>query len=76
MVSMLNHTSVDEKPVLDLVKEGSLKKESLDSIVEKTKKEGGKVLCGGKRPSTFNKGYFYEPTVFDNIKDNFSIIIL
>ena len=46
----------------------------LELLVEKTKKEGGKVLCGGKRPSTFNKGYFYEPTVFDNIKDNFSIM--
>ena len=26
MVSMLNHTTVDGKPVLDLVKEGKLKK--------------------------------------------------
>ena len=43
-------------------------------LIEKTKKEGGTVLCGGKRPSNFNKGFFYEPTVFDNIKDNFSIM--
>ena len=46
----------------------------LELLVEKTKKEGGTVLCGGQRPSTFNKGYFYEPTVFDNIKDNFTIM--
>jgi succinate-semialdehyde dehydrogenase/glutarate-semialdehyde dehydrogenase len=32
------------------------------------------VLCGGKNPSAFNKGYYYEPTVFDNVKDNFTIM--
>jgi len=48
--------------------------EEIEKLVETTKKEGGKVLCGGKRPSGFNKGYFYEPTVFDNIKDNFKIM--
>tara|TARA_Y100000590_G_scaffold116200_1_gene132617 strand:- start:1299 stop:2741 length:1443 start_codon:yes stop_codon:yes gene_type:complete len=48
--------------------------EELEKLVEVTKKEGGKILCGGKRPSGFNKGYFYEPTIFDNIKDNFTIM--
>ena len=46
----------------------------IELLVEKTKNEGGKVLCGGKRPSAFNKGYFYEPTIFDNVKDDFSIM--
>ena len=46
----------------------------VEALVEKTKNEGGKVLCGGKRPAGFNKGYFYEPTVFDEVKDNFTII--
>ena len=48
--------------------------EEIEDLVEKTKKEGAKILCGGKRPSGFNKGYFYEPTVFDNVKDNFTIM--
>jgi len=48
--------------------------EEIEQLVENTKKEGAKVLCGGKRPSGFNKGYFYEPTVFDDVKDNFKII--
>ncbi len=48
--------------------------QEIEELVEKTKKEGAKVLCGGKRPAGFNKGYFYEPTVFDNIKDNFTIM--
>ena len=48
--------------------------EEIEKLVEVTKKEGAKILCGGKRPSEFNKGYFYEPTVFDNVKDNFKIM--
>ena len=48
--------------------------DELEELVEVTKKEGAKVLCGGKRPSGFNKGYFYEPTVFDNVKDSFTIM--
>ena len=48
--------------------------EEIEKLVEITKKEGAKILCGGKRPSGFNKGYFYEPTVFDNVKDDFKIM--
>jgi len=48
--------------------------EEIEKLVEMTKKEGAKILCGGKRPSGFNKGYFYEPTVFDNVKDDFKIM--
>jgi len=46
----------------------------IEELVETTKKEGAKVLHGGKRPSGFNKGYFYEPTIFDNVQDNFTIM--
>ena len=48
--------------------------DEIEKLVEVTKKEGAKILCGGKRPSGFNKGYFYEPTVFDNVKDDFKIM--
>jgi len=48
--------------------------DEVENLVEKTKKEGAKILCGGKRPAGFNKGYFYEPTVFDNVKDDFTIM--
>ena len=48
--------------------------DEIEELVEITKKEGAKVLCGGKRPSGFNKGFFYEPTIFDNVKDNFTIM--
>jgi len=48
--------------------------DEVEQLVEETKKEGAKVLCGGRRPAGFNKGYFYEPTIFDNVKDNFKIM--
>jgi succinate-semialdehyde dehydrogenase/glutarate-semialdehyde dehydrogenase len=46
----------------------------IEQLVEITKNEGAEVLLGGKRPAGFNKGYFYEPTVFDGIKDDFTIM--
>ena len=48
--------------------------QEVEALVETTKKEGAKILCGGKRPAGFNKGYFYEPTIFDDVKDNFTIM--
>ncbi|MDC0525067.1 NAD-dependent succinate-semialdehyde dehydrogenase [Pelagibacteraceae bacterium] len=48
--------------------------EGVEKLVETTKKEGGKILLGGKRDPNFNKGYYYEPTIFDGIKDNFTIM--
>ena len=45
----------------------------VEELVEKTKMRELK-LTGGKRPSGFNKGFFYEPTVFDNVKDNYTIM--
>ena len=46
----------------------------IEELVEKTKQEGAKVLLGGKRPAGFNKGFYYEPTIFDNVKDDYTIM--
>ena len=46
----------------------------VEELVETTKKEGAKVLLGGKRPAGFNKGFYYEPTIFDNVKDDYTIM--
>jgi aldehyde dehydrogenase (NAD+) len=39
--------------------------------IDAGKKEGAKLLTGGKRVGT--KGYFIEPTVFDNVEDKMKI---
>jgi aldehyde dehydrogenase (NAD+) len=49
--------------------------EQLDKIlgyVDKGQKEGAKLLTGGKRSGS--KGFFVEPTVFDNAKDDMAIV--
>ncbi len=53
MVSMLNHTKVDGKLVLDLIKEGKLKKESLDRIVQRTKSGGAEIVKLLEKGSAF-----------------------
>jgi malate dehydrogenase len=53
MVSMLEHTKVDGKPVLDLVKTGTLKKEILDRIVQKTKNGGAEIVKLLEKGSAF-----------------------
>jgi aldehyde dehydrogenase (NAD+) len=48
--------------------------EQMDKIlgyVEKGQKQGANLVVGGKRWS--DKGYFVEPTIFDNVKDNMAI---
>ena len=53
MVSMLNHTTVEGKPVLDLVKEKKLKKEVLDAIVLRTKNGGAEIVKLLEKGSAF-----------------------
>ena len=53
MVSMLNHTTVDGVTVLDLVKEGKIKKDILDSIVERTKNGGAEIVKLLEKGSAF-----------------------
>jgi aldehyde dehydrogenase (NAD+) len=48
--------------------------EQMDKIlgyVETGQKQGAKLLTGGKRVG--NKGFFVEPTIFDNVKDDMAI---
>ncbi|RED47878.1 aldehyde dehydrogenase [Seonamhaeicola aphaedonensis] len=52
-------------------------KDQLDKItemVEFAKKEGAEVLLGGKRPERFDRGYFYEPTLLTNCRQDSQIV--
>ena len=44
--------------------------DDIERMVEQTNDEGATLLTGGKRPAGFNRGFFYEPTVFDNVRDD------
>ena len=41
--------------------------EKAEGKVERAQAEGARLLCGGNRPEEFEKGHFYNPTVFDQV---------
>jgi len=45
--------------------------EKTDNYVQIGKKEGAKLICGGKRPA--GKGFFYQPTIFDSVTKDMRI---
>ena len=53
MVAMLGLTEIEGKKINDLVKEGKIKKEKLDQIVERTKKGGAEIVKYLEKGSAF-----------------------
>jgi len=43
------------------------------SYIDIAKKEGAKLECGGDRPADLSKGYFVQPTIFTNVKNDMRI---
>lgn len=44
-----------------------------ESYVQSAQDEGATLIAGGKRPAGLDKGFFYEPTLFDNVKNTHRI---
>jgi acyl-CoA reductase-like NAD-dependent aldehyde dehydrogenase len=62
-------------PDIDLgpmVNENQLRK--VEAKLEKAKQQGAELLCGGKRPSQFKTGFFYEPAVITNVNHKMEIM--
>ena len=57
-----------------LVSDDQLKKTL--AKINNAKLEGARLLCGGKKPEAFEKGYFFEPTVFDRVNSNMEMMNL
>ena len=53
MVAMTNHTFVDGKSLKKLIEDGKIKKEKLDSLVERTKKGGAEIVKYLEKGSAF-----------------------
>jgi len=58
--------NTDQGPLVDNDQQSKFK-----TYVEQGKKEGAKLIVGGKVPKM--KGYYAEPTVFGDVKDNMKI---
>ena len=41
----------------------------IEDFISHVRQSGGKIVCGGNRPSGFSKGYFFEPTVVYDLPD-------
>lgn len=48
-------------------------RERVEKYIELGKQEGATLLVGGKRPEHLKKGYFVEPTIFDNARNDMKI---
>ncbi len=50
--------------------------EKVERYVEEARKGGAEILVGGKRPTgdAYKKGYWYEPTVMTNVRQNMKIM--
>ena len=53
MVAMVNHTKVDGKNLIDLVKEGKIEQSKLDEIIDRTKKGGAEIVKYLEKGSAF-----------------------
>ncbi|MGD9536146.1 MAG: NAD-dependent succinate-semialdehyde dehydrogenase [Alphaproteobacteria bacterium] len=46
----------------------------INDLVEDSRKNGATIASGGRQPTGFNRGYFYEPTVITGLKDTDKIM--
>jgi succinate-semialdehyde dehydrogenase / glutarate-semialdehyde dehydrogenase len=44
-------------------------------LIDDAKKNGAKILTGGKKSDRFDKGYFFEPTVLTNLSQDAKIMV-
>src|SRR3546814_1632054 len=73
MKAMLGHIKIGN-PADPSVSYGPLIREvarkRTEDYVAIAQDEGATLVAGGKRPDGFDKGFFYEPTLFDNVKND------
>lgn len=73
MKAMLDHVKIGN-PADPQVTYGPLIREvarkRTEDYVRIAQDEGATLVHGGKRPEGFDKGFFYEPTLFDDVKND------
>ena len=50
------------------------RRQQTEALVADTLESGARLRTGGRRPAGFNRGYFFEPTVFDQVPDSARIM--
>jgi acyl-CoA reductase-like NAD-dependent aldehyde dehydrogenase len=67
----LGYSGDDEAQMGPLAMQRQL--ERVETLVEKGRQEGADLVTGGGRPAQFNRGYFFEPTLFANVRNDMTI---
>src|SRR5262249_18467342 len=49
-------------------------RDRVEGHVERAKEAGGTPLIGGRRPPQFERGYYYEPTIFADLSEDAEIV--
>jgi lactaldehyde dehydrogenase / glycolaldehyde dehydrogenase len=49
-------------------------RETSMGFVQKAQQEGDKIIIGGEKPASRSKGWFFEPTVIDHVKQESSLV--
>ncbi|HZV19523.1 MAG TPA: aldehyde dehydrogenase [Sphingobium sp.] len=47
--------------------------ERVEGYIAKGQQEGAELVTGGGRPASLNRGYFFEPTLFANVRNDMTI---
>ena len=47
--------------------------EKVESYVKSAIDEGAKLVCGGQRPKSVKKGFYFEPTLFKDVEQNMKV---
>eukprot|EP01065_Artemidia_motanka_P045232 TRINITY_DN65_c7_g1_i1.p1 TRINITY_DN65_c7_g1~~TRINITY_DN65_c7_g1_i1.p1 ORF type:complete len:637 (+),score=222.72 TRINITY_DN65_c7_g1_i1:79-1989(+) len=71
-VKVGNPFDSDEPAMCALVSEEQIDK--VDAMVQRAKAEGAKVHCGGGRDPSKGPGYFFQPTLLTNVKQDSEIM--
>lgn len=61
--------STDLGPLISAVQ-----RQRVEGFVERARKGGAAIACGGRRPAQFTKGFYYEPTIVTNVRDDAEIV--
>jgi aldehyde dehydrogenase (NAD+) len=48
-------------------------RERVEMFVESGRRDGGSLVTGGRRPPALQRGFFYEPTLFDEVDNQWRI---
>ena len=76
MVERIGHIKIGDPQDFETTMGPVVSKTQLDTVtgyIDIGLKEGANLVCGGRRPTHMEKGFFVEPTIFDGVRNDMRI---